>query len=105
MVSKKTITGEDETEESELKYLQAIKAVRDEEPDVFEKVKRLPKKSRTARTSKDGITLLTYFRKGRLQKFFQIGKSGEPEELDFLAAAKILETKSDEKKENLGKDF
>lgn len=105
LVSKKTITGEDETEESELKYLQAIKAVRDEEPDVFEKIKRLPKKSRTARARKDGIALLTYFRKGRLQKFFQIGNSEESEELDFLTAAKLLETKSDEKKENLGKDF
>ncbi|MDP3785196.1 MAG: helicase-related protein, partial [bacterium] len=105
LVSKKTITGEDETEESELKYLQVIKAVRDAEPDVFQKIKRLPKKSRTARARKDGITLLTYFRKGRLQKFFQIGNSGESEELDFLAAAKLLETKSDEKKENLGKDF
>src|SRR3989344_347310 len=105
LASKKTITGEDETEESDLKYLQAIKAIRDEEPDMFEKIKRLPKKSRTARARKDGITLLTYFRKGRLQKFFQIGTSGESEELDFLAAAKLLEAKADDKKEGLGKDF
>lgn len=105
LVSKKTITGEDETEESDLKYLRAIKAIRDEEPDMFEKIKRLPKKSRTARARKDGIALLTYFRKGRLQKFFQIGNSGESEELDFLTAAKLLEAKVDDKKETLGKDF
>jgi superfamily II DNA/RNA helicase/HKD family nuclease len=105
LVSKKTITGEDETEESELKYLQIIKTIRDKKPDLFEKIKRLPKKLRTARYGKNGISLLTYFRKGRLQKFFQIGNRGEPEELDFLTAAKLLEAKSEEKKESIGKDF
>ena len=105
LMSKKTITGEDEAEESELKYLQAIKEVRDEKPDIFEKVKRLPKKSRTARAHKDSLSLLTYFRKGRLQKFFQIDKSGESIELDFLAAAKLLEANPEVKKETLGKDF
>ena len=47
--SKKTLTGEDETEESELKYLHVIKEVRDKNPDLFEKIKRLPKKARTAK--------------------------------------------------------
>ena len=105
LVSRKTITGEDETEESELKYLQTIKMIRDEDPDVFEKIKRLPKKTRTARADKRGVTLLTYFRKNRLQKFFQISKDGESEELGFLAAAKLLEAKPKDKKERLGKDF
>lgn len=49
LISKKTITGEDEGEESELKYLQIIKDIRDNEPDLFSKIKRLPKKARTSR--------------------------------------------------------
>ena len=57
-----------------------------------------PKNQEPPEREKDGIALLTYFRKGRLQKFFQIGNSEESEELDFLTAAKLLETKSDEKK-------
>lgn len=106
LMSKKTITGEDESEESDLKYLQTIKEIRDESPDVFEKIKRLPKKSRTARMQPAKIDfLLTYFRKGKLQKFFQVAKNGEPVELDFITAAKLLETKPNIKREKIGKDF
>jgi superfamily II DNA or RNA helicase len=49
LISRKTLTGEDEGEESELKYLQVIKNIRDQNPDLFEKIKRLPKKARTAK--------------------------------------------------------
>ncbi len=44
-----TITGEDEAEDSELKYLNHIKQIRDEQPELFDAIKRLPKKARTAR--------------------------------------------------------
>jgi len=106
LMSKKTITGEDETEESELKYLQAIKEVRDKNPDIFEKIKRLPKKARTARICKDkDSSLLTYFRKGKLHKFFIADIDKESKELDFLSAAKLLEVKFKTKRENIRKDF
>ena len=48
--SRKTITGEDEDEESELKFLTEIRTVRDQQPDRFERIKRLPKKARSTRT-------------------------------------------------------
>jgi len=105
LISKKTITGEDEKEESELKYLQIIKDIRDNNPDLFAKIKQLPKKARTARkNNKKANSLLTYFRKGKLQKFFIVSK-GKPQELDFISAAKLLETAQNTKREKLGKDF
>jgi superfamily II DNA/RNA helicase len=105
LTSKKTITGEDEQEESELKYLTIIKDIRDSNPDLFAKVKQLPKKARTARkTNKQANSLLTYFRKGKLQKFFIVAKE-KPQELDFMSAAKTLETSQNTKREKLGKDF
>jgi len=105
LTSKKTITGEDEKEESELKYLQIIKDIRDSNPDLFAKVKQLPKKARTVRKiNKQTNSLLTYFRKGKLQKFFIVSK-GKPQELDFMSAAKLLETTQSIKREKLGKDF
>ena len=105
LTSKKTITGEDEEEESELKYLQIIKDIRDDNPDLFAKVKRLPKKARTARkTDKKINSLLTYFRKGKLQKFFIVSKE-KLRELDFMSAAKLLEVAQSIKREKLGKDF
>jgi len=105
LTSKKTITGEDEAEESELKYLQVIRNIRDKELDLFEKIKRLPKKARTARVYEGtGNSLLTYFRKGKLQKFYQVGDVA-PEELDFMAAARLLEVDKDTKRRSLSADF
>ncbi len=96
--AKETITGEDENEESELKYLTEIRDVRDKQPDLFERVKRLPKKARSTRilfpdpAFATFPALLTYFRQGKLDKFF-LGVSGNHStvELDFMTAAKILQ--------------
>ena len=95
--SKKTITGEDENEETELKFLTEIRTVRDKETDLFERIKRLPKKARSTRvlSAEPAVqnfpALLTYFRQGKLDKFF-LGASGKQPtaELDFMTAAKIL---------------
>jgi len=105
LTSKKTITGEDETEESELKYLQIIRDIRDDEPDLFQKVKRLPKKARTARIYSQALNkLLTYFRKGKLQKFYLAGDDST-QELDFFTAARLLEVEKDTERENLSEGY
>lgn len=105
LISKKTITGEDEGDESELKYLQVIRGIRDTDPDLFEKIKRLPKKARTAKKhSVKENQLLTYFRKGKLQKFFLAG-IGDAEEIDFINAAKLLESNPKAAREKLAVDF
>lgn len=96
--SKTTITGEDENEETELKFLTEIRTLRDRQPDLFERIKRLPKKARSTRLVAVGGTpvaavpaLLSYFRQGKLDKFF-LSVSGESPttELDFMSAATIL---------------
>lgn len=106
--SKRTITGEDEDEESELEYLKIIRAVRDHQPDLFDHIKRLPRKARAARLDKDsgGNSLLTYFRKGRLEKFFRATSAGsQAYELDFLAAVKLLECAPGTLPHSIGRDF
>ena len=69
---KKTYEGEEEQEmRSELKYLKLIREIRDNEPDLFERIKRLPKKDRSAKeVDGKGERLITFFRKGKLKKFF-----------------------------------
>ncbi len=103
--SKQTIIGEDNVEDSELKYLVEIRSIRDKEPKLFEYIKNLPKKARTARliTSNED-SLLSYFRKGKIQKFFLSSKA-KSEELNFISAAKILYSKKDEKKAKLKPDY
>jgi superfamily II DNA or RNA helicase len=106
LVSVRSVTGEDESEETELKYLQIIKTIRDNNPSVFEQIKRLPKKARTSRTgTTDSNSLLTYFRRGKLQKFFTSDSSAGPKELDFLSAAHILEATEETSRNSLGTDF
>src|SRR3990167_5451144 len=105
LTSKEIITGEDENEESELKYLHVIKNIRDKEPDTFERIKHLPKKSRTAKTDKTSAGhLVTYFRRGKIQKFFMASSVGA-QELDFMTAAKILEVPKDTKQQKIDKKF
>ena len=99
LTSKKLITGEDGEEESELEYLNEIRAVRDSNPELFTRIKRLPKKARSTRILAPNVggpvkqfpAVLTYFRQGRLDKFYLgEGGPGTSTELDFLAAVKVL---------------
>jgi superfamily II DNA/RNA helicase len=115
LTSKKTITGEDEEEESELEYLTEIRELRDKHPDLFARVKRLPKKARSTRlvsmkntaTAKEYPSLLTYFRQGRLDKFFMAPPGdAEPVELDFFATVKTLKpANTAEKRQPVPHDF
>ena len=68
-------------------------------PELFARIKRLPKKARSTRTmpsAQDAVplrfpSLLTYFRQGRLDKFFLAHPSAaDPVELDFLTTVKVL---------------
>lgn len=99
LTSKRTITGEGEEEESELEYLTEIRAVRDRQPDLFARIKRLPKKARSTKlvipradsNAKEFPSLLTYFRQGRLDKFFLAPPdTAKAVELDFFATVQML---------------
>jgi len=99
--SKESVVGEEEAV-SELKYLTLIKEIRDNDPDLFAKIKRLPRKSRSGKMNASPAgALITYFRKGKLQKFFIAAPGQESAELDFLTAAEILESEETEKKQAL----
>ena len=105
LLSRETVTGEEEQEVSELKYLQIIRDIRDNDPDLFERIKRLPKKARTAKLStEESNRLLTYFRKGKLQKFF-VASDGDSEELDFINAASRLESQKSDPRQKMPQDF
>ena len=115
LTSKKTITGEDEEEESELEYLTEIREVRDRRPELFARIKRLPKKARSTRlvsaenraSAKEFPSLLTYFRQGRLDKFFMAQPdTTDPVEFDFFITAKVLKPADlAEKRQTIPHDF
>jgi superfamily II DNA or RNA helicase len=108
LTSKQTLEN-DEMEESELKYLYVIRDIRENNPDLFEKIKHLPRKARTAKAvamengdkSKNTDALITYFRKGKIQKFFRANGGDEAVELDFMKAAELLESQQEAKQQKV----
>ena len=86
----------------ELAYLTMIRSIRDTDKALFERIKRLPKKSKTARYSDmvNGNATVTFIRKGALKEFFITGQ--ETEQLSFLDAVKYLECEPTERRINVG---
>lgn len=104
--SKTAYTGEDGEGDSELKYLEMMRKIRDEQPDLFEKIKTLPKKARSGfRKEKiDSDHLVTFFRIGKLKKFY-CNQSGKSEEITFFDAVKDLECKPETKRALTPSDY
>ena len=106
LISKESLIPEELEGESELKYLKIIEDIRDNKPDLFEKIKRLPKKARAAKKIQNIVqqnSLITFFRKGKLMKFF-LSNSNQTQELDFLSTAKIFECSINEESAKLPKE-
>ena len=104
--NKTAYTGEEGDGDSELKYLEMIRKIRDEQPELFEKIKNLPKKARSG-FQKSTITsdqLVTFFRIGRLKKFY-INKGGESKEITFFDTVKELECKPDTKRAQIPNEY
>jgi len=101
---KKSYEGE-EDEDSELKYLKILRDLRDKNPELFEKIKFLPKKARTARNyTDDRNRLITFFRTGKLKKFL-ITEDKESKELSFFDAVDFFECRKNTPKLKIPKDY
>lgn len=109
LTSKEFITGEEEAEESELKYLRVIENIRDNNKELFAQIKNLPRKARVARKTNAAFTLdenalVTYFRKGKLEKFY-LSTQSQTVELDFLTTAKLFEASEKTQGQKIQNDF
>lgn len=100
MMSKESLEEEEEDINPELKYQQLIREIRDNNPDLFEKIKRLPKKARSGRVNPiiDGVGTISFLRKGSLKKFFISDQQKDAEELYFHQAIKYFECQETEKR-------
>lgn len=75
----------------ELEYLALIRKIRDENIDLFEKIKKLPVKSKSGKKSEQvsSDSVLTFFRKGLL-KCFYISNETDSKEISFLDAISYI---------------
>jgi superfamily II DNA or RNA helicase/HKD family nuclease len=103
---KQSYTGEVEEGDSELKYLELMRTLRDEQPDMFEKIKHLPKKARSGRRvdALNSDQLVTFFRIGQLKKFY-LNQGDESQEITFFDAVSLFECAPDTPRQPIPKDY
>lgn len=89
----------------ELGYLAVIRQVRDNDPQLFQQIKRLPKKAKAAKKTEllDEDATIGFIRKGALKTFFQTDM--ETKRLSFMEAIRIIQADPDEKKASIGSAF
>jgi hypothetical protein len=113
--SKAAAEGDPAEPKSELKYLRLILDVKEQQPELFKRILALPRKARSSRCPFPSHpnplppgerefypALITYFRQGRLDKFFRAHDGLDPaDELDFFTTAEILETTDQEPRQEI----
>lgn len=100
-----TITGGGE-KKSELAYLEKIREVQSSNPDLFAKIKKLPKKARSAMLNKHHSgSLLSYMQKGGIDKFYLSSENEEVKELDFFSSAVLLSCDANTKRQSIPNEF
>ena len=101
--SDKVLEEEDFEEDISLKYLNMIRDIRDNNEELFIKVKNYPKKIRSAKyLDNDGT--ITFFRKGKIKRFF-ITNEEMTREIKFIEAIRYFECNENEKKAPISKFY
>ncbi len=105
LTSKKTYEQEDDVFKNELEYLAFIRDIRDNDPKLFDRIKRLPKKARSAKKENlENNGLITFFRKGKLKKFmFSDGEHSE--EIPFFDAVNIFKCEPNAIRQSIPKEY
>lgn len=100
------LDGEEESVNPELAYLAIIRQIRDNEPKLFESIKRLPKKAKTGRVSSSIAedSTVTFIRQGALKTFYKCSEKA-CEQLSFMQAIELLKAEPEEPKVSVGKKF
>ena len=92
------IRPEEEGDNPELEYLALIRKIRDEQPELYNLVKRLPVKARSAKygdVSNNCDYTVTMLRKGALKAFYR-SNGIEAEYLTFMQAVELIKCEPDE---------
>lgn len=98
------IDDEDEEISSELSYLKTIRDIRDNDKELFEKIKNYPKKIKIGRKKDDINGLVTFFRKGYLKKFY-ISKDKDTNEITFEQAIEFVKATKSEQGKKVKSDY
>lgn len=100
------LNGNEESANPELAYLAIIRQIRDNDINLFDKIKKLPRKAKTGRISdmvNDEMTI-TFIRKGYLKTFFKTEKY-DTEQIPFMGAVSYLKCEPNEPRVSVGNKY
>ena len=100
------LDGEEESTNPELAYLGIIRQVRDNDPKLFNMIKRLPKKAKAGKKSDkvSNNSTVTFIRKGALKTFF-ISDEETTKQLSFMQAIDYIKAEPDDPKATVAGDY
>ena len=102
----KDLDDDEESTNPELKYLALIRQIRDDDPQLFSKIKRLPKKAKAGKISEiiGHNATISFIRQGALKTFFY-GNDEQSHQMSFMEAIAYIEASPDEKGVSVSHDY
>ena len=100
------LDAEEESNNPELAYLAIIRQIRDDQPELFETIKRLPRKCKAGKkyTGIAESKTISFIRKGALKTFFAC--DGEvANQMTFMEAISFIESLPEDKQISVGSDY
>ncbi|MEF9939631.1 MAG: helicase-related protein [Clostridium sp.] len=100
------LDGDEESSNPELAYLAIIRQIRDNDINLFDKIKKLPRKAKTGRKSEkvcDEATM-TFIRKGYMKTFYMT-ESYDTKQISFMDAVSYLKCEPDEPRISVGNSY
>ena len=98
-----TLEDEEIGTNPELKYLGVIRQARDNDTELYEKIKNMPLKVKVGRNSHERGTI-SMIRQGSYKTFF-LTDGDDTKQLTFMEAIKLIESDKDEKSVKIGKKY
>lgn len=102
----KDLDDDEESTNPELKYLTIIRQIRDDDPQLFSKIKRLPKKAKAGKKSDlvDRNATISFIRQGALKTFFY-SDTENVQQMTFMDAIAYIEATPKEKGVSVSHDY
>ncbi|WP_027127951.1 helicase-related protein [Fusobacterium perfoetens] len=103
-----SLEDENEIGETELEYLSLIRKIRDENEELYFKIKNLPKKSKSAREYTETYiepSTISFLKKGDIKRIYITNRKLDVKELNFFDAVKYFKCEEDEPKKKIDMEF
>lgn len=103
-----SLDDNEEIGETELEYLSFIRKLRDENEEMYIKIKNLPKKSKSSREYKEKIiknSTISFLKKGENKRIYITDTKFKTRELTFFEAVNYFKCEENEKRRKINKEF